>query len=248
VDLVFKALADPTRRYLLDLLHEHSGQTLGELCDRLDMTRQSATQHLAVLEAANLISTVRRGREKLHYLNPVPLHEMQERWIDKFERPRLRVLSEIKKRSVTPHAEDNMSDRPTFVYTTYIESTPEKVWHALTDPDLTADYWGHRNESDWQVGSSWLHVRTDGTGDDGGGEVLESNPPHRLVFSWGESRVIFELERFHEIVKLTVTHEELADEQEKAAIAQGWPAVLTNLKTLLETGRTMSQAPWKMHR
>ena len=93
VDLVFKALADPTRRYLLDLLHQQNGQTLGELCVRLDMTRQSATQHLAVLEAANLVSTVRRGREKLHYLNPVPLHEMQERWIDKFERPRLRVLA-----------------------------------------------------------------------------------------------------------------------------------------------------------
>ena len=87
MDEVFRALADPTRRYLLDLLHEQNGQTLGELCAGLDMTRQSATQHLAVLEAANLISTVRRGREKLHYLNPVPLHEMQERWIDKFERP-----------------------------------------------------------------------------------------------------------------------------------------------------------------
>ena len=243
MDLVFKALADPTRRYLLDLLHEHTGQTLGELCERLDMTRQSATQHLAVLEAANLISTVRRGREKLHYLNPVPLHEMQERWIDKFERPRLRVISAVKKR-----AENDMSDRPTFVYTTYIESTPEKVWRALTDPELTAEYWGHRNESDWQVGSPWRHVRTDGTGDDdGGGEVLESNPPHRLVFSWGESRVIFDLAQFHEIVKLTVTHEELADEQERAAIGEGWPAVLANLKTLLETGRKMSQAPWKMH-
>src|ERR1041384_5280535 len=107
------------------------------------MTRQSAPQHLAILEAANLISTVRRGREKLHYLNPVPLHEMQERWIDKFERPRLRVISAVKKR-----AENDMSDRPTFVYTTYIESTPAKVWQALTDPELTAEYWGHRNESD----------------------------------------------------------------------------------------------------
>ncbi|HEU4350201.1 MAG TPA: metalloregulator ArsR/SmtB family transcription factor, partial [Actinoplanes sp.] len=97
MDLVFKALADPTRRYLLDLLHEQNGQTLGELCERLDMTRQSATQHLAVLEGANLISSVRRGREKLHYLNPVPLHEMQERWIDKFERPRLRVISAVKR-------------------------------------------------------------------------------------------------------------------------------------------------------
>ena len=243
MDEVFRALADPTRRYLLDLLREQSGQTLGELSARLHMTRQSATQHLAVLEAANLISTVRRGREKLHYLNPVPLHEMQERWIDKFERPRLRVLSAVKR-----HAEDPMSDRPTFVYTTYIESTPEKVWHALTDPDLTAEYWGHRNESDWQVGSSWAHVRPDGSGiADVTGEVLVSDPPRRLVTTWGESRVSFDLEPFQDIVKLTVTHEDLADEQDLADASLGWPAVLANLKTLLETGRKMSQAPWKMH-
>jgi DNA-binding transcriptional ArsR family regulator len=109
-DPVFKALADPTRRLLLDRLHERNGQTLGELCGRLDMARQSATQHLSVLEAANLITTVRRGREKLHYLNPVPLHEIQERWIDKFERPRLRALSDLKRR-----AEATMSDRPNYV-------------------------------------------------------------------------------------------------------------------------------------
>src|SRR5215208_2314524 len=112
------------------------------------MARQSATQHLDVLEAANLISTVRRGREKLHYLNPVPLHEIQERWIDKFERPRLRSLSNLKRR-----AEAAMNDKPTFVYVTYIESTPDNVWQALTDGDTTAEYWGHRNVSDWQVGS-----------------------------------------------------------------------------------------------
>src|SRR5215210_7234122 len=134
-DAVFRALADPTRRLLLDRLRERNGQTLGELCRELGMARQSATQHLSVLEAANLVSTVRRGREKLHYLNPVPLHEIQERWIDNFERPRLRALSELKRR-----AED---DRPSFVYTVYIESTPDKVWHALTDPELTAAYWGH---------------------------------------------------------------------------------------------------------
>jgi DNA-binding transcriptional ArsR family regulator/uncharacterized protein YndB with AHSA1/START domain len=243
VDLVFKALADPTRRYLLDLLHQQNGQTLGELCVPLEMTRQSATQHLAVLEAANLVSTVRRGREKLHYLNPVPLHEMQERWIDKFERPRLRVLATVKRR-----AEDNVSDRPTFVYTTYIESTPETVWHALTDADVTAEYWGHANVSDWQVGSRWEHVRTDGSGiADVTGEVLESDPPRRLVTTWEPSRVTFEIEQFHDIVKLTVTHEDLVDEADHAEAALGWPAVLANLKTLLETGRKMSQAPWKMH-
>jgi DNA-binding transcriptional ArsR family regulator len=99
LDRVFKALADPTRRYLMDCLHEENGQTLGELCGRLDMARQSATQHLGVLEDANLVTTVRRGREKLHYLNPVPLYEIYERWVAKFEQPRLRTLSNLKRRA-----------------------------------------------------------------------------------------------------------------------------------------------------
>ncbi len=251
MDLVFKALADPTRRQLLDLLRERSGRTLGELCGHVDMTRQSATQHLALLEAANLVSTVRRGREKVHYLNPVPLHEMQERWIDRFERPRLRALSAVKRR-----AESAMSDRPTYVYVTYIESTPEQVWHALTDADLTASYWGHANISDWQPGSRWEHRRTDGSGiADVVGAVVESRPPVRLVTTWSDpadpsesSQVTFEIEAFHEIVRLTVTHENLATEQEHADVASGWPAVLSNLKTLLETGRILSQAPWTMDR
>jgi uncharacterized protein YndB with AHSA1/START domain/DNA-binding transcriptional ArsR family regulator len=246
VDEVFKALADPTRRYLLDLLHEQSGQTLGELCGRLDMTRQAATQHVAVLEAANLVSSVRRGREKLHYLNPVPLHEMQQRWIDKFERPRLRVLSAVKRQ-----AEDDMSDRPTFVYVTYIESTPEKVWRALTDADLTGQYWGHRNVSDWQVGSRWEHQRMDGSGiADVAGEVLVSDPPRRLVTTWSgadePSQVTFDIERYEDIVRLTITHENLADEDEHADVASGWSAVLSNLKTMLETGHALPQAPWWM--
>ena len=252
LDGVFKALGDPTRRYLLDRLHEDNGQTLGELCERLDMARQSATQHLAVLEAANLISTVRRGREKLHYLNPVPLHEIQERWIDKFERPRLRVLSAVRRR-----AEDDMTDKPSYVYVTYIESTPEAVWRALTDADLTAEYWGHSNVSDWQVGSSWEHQRTDGSGvADVVGTVLESSPPTRLVTTWdspdepratGPSRATFEIEPFGDIVRLTVTHEDLTD-ADLRDIANGWPAVLSNLKSLLETGHALPQAPWEMHR
>jgi DNA-binding transcriptional ArsR family regulator len=97
-DLLFKALADPSRRKLLDVLHAHDGRTLNELCEHLDMTRQGVTQHLEVLEAANLIATVRRGREKLHFLNPVPLQEIYERWIAKFEKPRLKALSNLKQR------------------------------------------------------------------------------------------------------------------------------------------------------
>jgi DNA-binding transcriptional ArsR family regulator len=97
-DVLFKALADPTRRKLLDLLHAHDGRTLSELCAHLDMTRQGVTQHLDLLEAANLVTTMRRGREKLHFLNPVPLQEIYERWIAKFEKPRLKALSNLKKR------------------------------------------------------------------------------------------------------------------------------------------------------
>jgi uncharacterized protein YndB with AHSA1/START domain/DNA-binding transcriptional ArsR family regulator len=251
IDQVFKALADPTRRYLLDMLHDHNGQTLGELCEQIAMTRQSATQHLAVLESANLISTVWRGREKLHYLNPVPLQEIQERWIDKFERPRLRAIS-----ALTHRAENDMTDKPTFVYVTYIKSTPENVWHALTDPEMTADYWGHRNVSDWKVGSTWEHQRTDGTQiADVVGTVLESAPPTRLVTTWAPpdspervSTVTFDIEPYADIVRLTVTHDDLADESERAAVAGGWAAVLSNLKSRLETGHSLPQPPWEMSR
>ena len=184
IESVFKALADPTRRRLLDRLHERNGQTLTELCDGVGMARQSATQHLSILEDANLVNSVRRGREKLHYLNPVPLHEMQERWIDKFERPRFNALSAIKRQA----EETTMADKPTFVYTTYIESTAERVWHALTDADLTAQYWGHANVSDWEVGSGWEHRRVDGSGVvDVVGTVLESVPPERLVITFAGS-------------------------------------------------------------
>lgn len=251
---VFKALADETRRYLLDTLHERNGQTLGELCAHLDMARQSVTQHVALLEAANLISTVRRGREKLHYLNPVPLHDIQERWIDKFERPRLSALSAVKQR-----AEDStMTARPNYVYVTYIESTPERVWHALTDAELTGEFWGHRNISDWQVGSRWEHVRVDGSGAvDVVGKVLESVPPTKLVITFddpnepermeGPSRVTFDIEAYGEIVRLTVTHENLATATHYENVSMGWPAVMANLKSLLETGHVLPQAPWEMY-
>jgi uncharacterized protein YndB with AHSA1/START domain/DNA-binding transcriptional ArsR family regulator len=255
VDLapVFKALADPTRRHVLDLLHQRPGQTLTELCSGLAMTRQSASQHLAVLEAANLISTTWHGREKVHHLNPVPLHDIQERWIDKFDRPRLRALSAIR------HEAEEQAMSPTtpdYVYVTYIRATPEQVWRALTDADLTARYWGHRNESDWQAGSTWEHVRTDGSGiADVTGTVLEVSPPERLVLTFPgsaeqrevPSRVTFTVERHQDIVRLTVRHEDLPTEADRAAVSAGWPAVLANLKSLLETGEVLPQAPWEMH-
>jgi uncharacterized protein YndB with AHSA1/START domain/DNA-binding transcriptional ArsR family regulator len=254
MDKVFKALSDPTRRHLLDRLHQRQGQTLGELCGDLPMARQSATQHLAVLEAANLISSVRRGREKLHYLNPVPLHQIQERWIDKFERPRLWALAKLKRQA---EEDDQMTDKPTYVYVTYIHSTAERVWGALTDADLTAQFWGHSNVSDWEPGSSWEHRRTDGSGiADVAGTVVEAVPPKRLVMTFASpddqhpqaaSRVTFTIEPHQDIVRLTVTHENLADQADYQAAAAGWPAVFSNLKSLLETGRVLPQAPWDMH-
>jgi uncharacterized protein YndB with AHSA1/START domain/DNA-binding transcriptional ArsR family regulator len=250
---VFRALADPARRHLLDSLHQRNGQTLGELCGQLDMARQSATQHLAVLEAASLISIVWRGREKLHYLNPVPIHEIGDRWIGKFERPRLRALSSLKRRA----EERDMAGKPAFVYVTYIHSTPERVWHALTDAELTGEYWGHSNISDWQAGSRWEHRRTDGSGiADVAGTVVEAVPQRRLVMTFGDpgeqpgeepSQVTFEIEPFHEIVRLTVTHENLAGEEAFRTVFAGWPAVFANLKSLLETGHVLPQAPWEMH-
>lgn len=253
MDKVFKALADPTRRHLLDRLRERNGQTLGELCTQLDMARQSATQHLQLLEDANLISIVWRGREKLHYLNPVPIHDIQQRWIAGFEQPRLQTLRNITRRA----EEHDMTDRPTFVYVTYIHSTPENVWHALTDAELSGEYWGHRNVSDWQPGSRWEHQRTDGSGiADGVGTVLETAPPRRLVMTFdapgeqppgGPSTVTFEIEPYHDIVRLTVTHENLPGQDAYRDVSAGWPAVLANLKSLLETGHVLPQAPWEMH-
>ncbi len=250
-ELVFKALADPTRRALLDRLFERNGQTLSELCEGLLMARQSATQHLDLLEKANLIATVRRGRERLHYLNPVPLHAIQVRWIDKFDQPRLRALRSVKKK-----AEQTMNNKPTFVYVTYIESTPAAVWDALTDAEMTAAYWGHSNVSDWQVGSRWEHQRTDGSQiADTGGTVIESSRPTRLVTTWEDqeaqgpvspSLVTFLIESFGDIVRLTVTHEDLPDEANRDLAARGWAAVISNLKSFLETGHVLPNTPWEM--
>ncbi|MFD7661381.1 SRPBCC family protein [Streptomyces sp. NPDC059788] len=152
-----------------------------------------------------------------------------------------------------------MADTLTFRYATYLASAPDKVWHALTDPGLTAAYWGHSNVSDWRPGSRWEHRRTDGSGvADVEGTVVASTPPTRLVTTWAEpgkgadpagpgvSTVTFGIEPYEEIVRLTLTHEGLADEGEREAAAQGWYAVLANLKTLLETGRPLPSAPWTM--
>ena len=257
MDSVFRALADPTRRLLLDRLRERNGQTLRELCERLDMARQSATQHLDVLVGAGLVTVVRRGRERLHYLNPAPIHEIEERWISEFDRPRLRALSAIRDRAEEYAMTVETTAVPTYVYVTYIRAGAEQVWRALTDADLTARYWGHANISDWQPGSDWEHRRTDGSGAvDVVGRVLEAEPPTRLVITFEDSAgvepprdpsvVTFLVEPHHDIVRLTVTHENLPNTEMLNGISQGWPAVLANLKSLLETGDVLPQAPWEM--
>ncbi|BCY09642.1 metalloregulator ArsR/SmtB family transcription factor [Actinoplanes sp. L3-i22] len=250
-ELIFKALADPTRRLLLDRLREQNGQTLRELCDHLTMARQSVTQHLDLLVRAGLVTVVRRGRERLHYLNPAPIHEIQDRWISEFDEPRLRALSAIKHRA----EEYAMTSVPTYVYVTYIHATPEQVWQALTDADLTARFWGHANVSDWLPGSPWEHRRADGSGVvDVVGKVLTAEPPSRLAITFEDSPdrerepsvVTFLVEPHQDIVRLTVTHENLPDVDMLNGISSGWPAVLSNLKSLLETGDVLPQAPWEM--
>jgi uncharacterized protein YndB with AHSA1/START domain len=219
------------------------------------MTRQGVTQHLAVLEAAGLVTTVRVGREKLHYLNPVPLHELHERWISKFERPELDALAHLKHHlEGNPMNQDTMNtpapnthDKPALVHVAYIAASPDAVWAALTDPELTAQYWAHRNVSTWNVGDRWEHQRLGG-GTDVVGTILECDPPRRLVQTWvgagseGDpaktSRVTFDLEPLDEAVRLTVTHDQLPNNEVEGTNA-GWAKVLASLKTLLEVGRPL---------
>lgn len=252
---VFKAPGDLTRRRLLDCLRISDGQTLGELCSQVDMARQSATQHIDILVQANLVTVVRRGRERLHFLNPVPIHEIQTRWISQFDMPRLEALDLITTQAEEYAMTDQSTTVPSYVYVTYIRASSEQVWRALTDADLTARYWGHANVSDWQPGSRWEHRRTDATGAvDVDGTVIESDQPTRLVITFGapgepadeQSLVTFLVEPHDDIVRLTVTHERLADENARGEIAHGWPAVLANLKSLLETGDVLPQSPWEM--
>lgn len=219
------------------------------------MKRQSATQHLDLLVQANLVSVHRQGRERLHYLNPVPIRQLSQRWISRFEEPRLEALDEIKRKAeamteATTEPTGTQEMAPDYVHVTYIRADPQRVWDALTDPDITAKYWGHRNISDWQVGSPWQHVRADGSeAVDIVGEVVASEPPRLLETIWRDpenlehwDRCRFEIEANGEVTKLTVTHSHLAPE-DYAPTAGGWRAILANLKTLLETGEPLAAHP-----
>lgn len=258
-DDVFRALADSSRRRLLDSLNARNGQTLRELCSGLDMARQSVSKHLDVLEAANLVTTVRRGREKLHYLNAAPINELGERWITRYTRDRVEALADLKRALEEPAV-----DRPTFVYTTYIHTTPERLWQALTDPAFTQRYWGITFETDWQEGSQMTWHQRGVTISDPEQVVLEAEPYRRLAYTWHSftpefadaielsdetrerlaaeprSHATFEIEQLGERVKLTVTHDDLPPGGVLGSmIRQGWPRVISDLKTLLETGDTM---------
>ena len=255
MDEVFRALADPSRRLLLDSLNERNGQTLRELCSRLDVARQSVSKHLAVLEEANLVTTVRRGREKHHYLNAAPINEIAERWITRYEQHRVHALADLKSA-----LEDTPVDKPSFVYTTYIQTTPERLWQALTEPAFTARYWAITFDSDWKADSTMTWHTRGLTIADPEQVVLESEPYRRLSYTWQTftpewaesldltdgardrlaaesiSKVTFEIEPLGEQVKLTVIHD---GGMTGSLISQGWPRVLANLKTLLETGDTL---------
>ncbi|MEX0428488.1 ArsR/SmtB family transcription factor [Nocardioides sp. DS6] len=260
-DKVFKALADPVRRRLLDMLHDRAGLTLGELCEELEIRRQSVSQHLELLAAAGLVTSVPDGRRKLHYLNPVPIHQIQTRWIWKFEESHLAMLEAIKNRAEENAMAGSSAARtvPDYVYTTYIRATAEQVWEALTDADITAKFWGHAQVSEWRVGGRVAHVRVDGSGiADAAGTVVEVDRPRRLSFGFDEpnraddptseqSLVTLEIEPYRDIVKLTLTQSRLRSLADREAIGQGWPTVLANLKTLLETGDVLPTPPWEFH-
>src|SRR3954465_5630291 len=182
LDDVFRALADPSRRRLLDSLNERNGQTLRELCTGLDMARQSVSKHLAVLEAANLVTTVRRGREKLHYLNAAPINEISERWITRYERPRVQALADLKRA-----LEDTTVEKPSFVSTTYIKTTPERLWQALAEPAFTERYWGIVFDTDWTAGAPMTWHQRGVTIADAEQRVVESEPNRRLTYTWHTS-------------------------------------------------------------
>lgn len=262
LDAVFRALADGSRRRLLDSLNERNGQTLRELCTGLEMSRQAVAKHLSVLEAANLVATRRRGREKLHYLNVVPINEIAERWISRYDRERVHALADLK------HTLEGTVGNTEFVYVTYIDTTPEKLWQALTDSAFIRRYFdGGGPESDWEVGSPVLWSMAGEQSHDWDQVVLESDPGRQLSYTWHNyqpemkemfgwsdeqfaelvteprSTVTFDIEPAGSAVKLTVTHSGFAPDSEMLkGISGGWPAILANLKTLLETGETLPLA------
>lgn len=254
VDEVFKALADPSRRLLLDSLNDRDGQSLRELCSGLSMARQSVSKHLAVLEEANLVTTRRQGREKLHFLNAEPINAIADRWIDHYDATRAQALTDLKTVLEDPAAAAD------FVYPTYIHTAPERLWQAITNPAYSGSYMGHAIESDWQKGSSYVWVEGGQRIEDPEQLIVESDPYQRLAFTFHgfipelrqiipdlsdetiavasaerRSRVSFDIEPVGDQVKLTVTHDGFdPDSVVREMIAHDWPLKLSSLKSGLE--------------
>jgi DNA-binding transcriptional ArsR family regulator len=240
MDAVFKAMADPTRRSLLDELFKQDGQSLSSLEARLTMTRFGVMKHLKVLEEAGLVTTQKRGREKLHFLNPVPIRLVHDRWVSKYAEPWAATLTGLKREL----EEEGTTMQK--VFEIYIKTTADRLWEAITDSGMRAKYtFGVGVASDWTNGSTYTASHPSGV-EISAGENLEVDPPHRLVQSFtalwsddvkaaGTSRVTWDIEPVGDSCRLTVTHDELP-EHVNNEIYGGWPQILSGLKTLLETG------------
>ena len=244
LEAVFRALADSHRRTLLDRLRERDGQALGELEEALPrMTRFGVMKHLRVLEEAGLVTTRKAGRRKLHFLNPVPIRLIADRWISRYAAPIVDRMADIKYHleATTPMS------APKHVYEVYIAATPERVWQALTDSKFTKQYYYDNTvESDWQPGSPIVYRNPDGS-ESIKCEIIEAEPPTRLVHSFHfpgteepPSRVTWTIEPRGDASLLTLVHDEFAGETETyRSVAHGWVPVLSGLKTLLETGKPL---------
>lgn len=245
-EAVFKALADGHRRTLLDALFERDGQTLSELMTRLPMTRFGCMKHLQVLEQAGLLSHRKIGREKHHFLNPVPIQGIFDRWVSKYAQPFTQHLSELK-----TWLEAVPVTYPVHQFETYIRTTPERLWQALTDGQLTPQYYfGSRVSSSWQAGEPYRYDNPDGSALLSG-QILETDPPRRLRMSfqahWSEdarssgvSEVTYEIEPRGETCLLRVIHEGLNPAHPMTVgFHNGWNQILSGLKTLLETGQPL---------
>ncbi len=242
VETVFRALADPTRRALLDALFDQDGQTLVALTAPHDMTRIAVAKHLRLLEEAGLVVSRRRGREKVHYLNTVPIRLLHDRWVSKYTEPWAAGLAGLK-----AELEQSMEK----VFEIYIRTTPERLWQAITDPEIRAKYhFGARIASEWTTGSRYELTHPGNDGRLAEGENLVVEPPRRLVQTmhilWSEeaeregtSRVSWDIEPVGDSCRLTVTHDQLS-ETAPPEIYGGWPMILSGLKTWLETGETLT--------
>jgi uncharacterized protein YndB with AHSA1/START domain/DNA-binding transcriptional ArsR family regulator len=238
---VFRALSDAHRRTLLDRLRERDGQTLGELETALpQMTRFGVMKHLRILEEAGLLTTAREGRSKRHFLNPVPIRLIHDRWISRFAEPWVGGLADLK------HSLEHPMSTLQHVFEVYIRATPEEVWRAITDPAMTERYYhGTAVESTWQPGAA-INYFSDGESALRG-EVVESDPPRRLVHSFEfpgnndpTSRVTWEITPMGDSCLVRLTHDGFASETETyRSVASGWPFILSGMKTLLETGEEL---------